>query len=407
LGCRSTFVYSRKQKAKKPRAVQPFRIANDQPMRPDPFPPLAVEGGPPSVPQGPPPWPLPLPAVREALLAAYADGSWGRYHGPYTERLREQLTALTGHSHAWLCASGTVAVELALRGLGIGPGDEVILGAYDFPGNFRSVEAVAAAVAPPTRAILVSHLHGHLADMPALRLLADKHQLALIEDACQVPGAMVAGRPAGSWGDCGVLSFGGSKLLTAGRGGAVVTSRPEVWQRIKVFAERGNDAYPLSELQAAVLLAQLPQLAALNAARARAVQYLKEKTEQSQKLLCLFAAPQGEWQPVYYKLPLRLDGQGEVQDEAQQEVMRRKFIAALQAEGVAADEGFRGFFRRSAQRCRHAGSLAEARRAATQTVLLHHPVLLEGEQTLAAVRHALDKVAWHLLRGENLSRGRH
>lgn len=353
------------------------------------------------------------------MLAAYADGSWGRYHGPHTERLREQLASLTGQSHAWLCASGTIAVELALRGLGIGPGDEVILSAYDFPGNFRAIEAVGAkpvlvdlapssyaidpqavadAISPLTRAVLVSHLHGHLADMPALKELATTYQLALIEDACQVPGALVAGKPAGAWGDCGVLSFGGSKLLTAGRGGAVVTSRPEVCQRIKVFAERGNDAYPLSELQAAVLVAQMPQLAARNDVRARAVKHLTEKTTYGRLLICVCEPSKAGWQPVFYKLPLRVYADGQTQDDAQQEVMRRQFIAALQAEGVAADEGFRGFFRRSAQRCRHVGALTEARRAATQTVLLHHPVLLEGEQTLAAVSQALDKVAWHVLR---------
>lgn len=405
----------------------PTLLPHTQPrMTPDPFPPLALDGGPPSIPQGPPSWPPPQPAVREALLAAYSDGSWGRYHGPHTQRLREQLAALTGHSHVWLCASGTVAVELALRGLNVGPGDEVILGAYDFPGNFRAIEAVGAhpvlvdllpgkytidpqavavAITPLTKAVLVSHLHGHLADMPALRLLAETHQLALIEDACQVPGALVAGRPAGNWGDCGVLSFGGSKLLTAGRGGAVVTSRPEVWQRIKVFAERGNDAYPLSELQAAVLLAQVPQLAAWNAARACAVQHVVDKTRQSRPLIWTFATSGDGWQPVYYKLPIRLCGEDGPQDESQQEVLRRRFIAALQAEGVAADEGFRGFFRRSAQRCRHVGSLAEARRAAAQTVLLHHPVLLEAEETLAAVAHALDKAAWHLLRSRHRSHG--
>ena len=383
-----------------------------------PFPPLALEGGPASVPQGPPPWPPVLPAVREALLAAYADGSWGRYHGPHTDRLKEHLADLTGQRHAWLCASGTIAVELALRGLGIGPGDEVILGAYDFPGNFRAIEAVGArpvlvdlapgsyvidpqaiavAVTPLTKGIIVSHLHGHLADMPALKSVAETHQLALIEDACQVPGALVANRPAGGWGDCGVLSFGGSKLLTAGRGGAVVTSRPEVWQRIKIFAERGNDAYPLSELQAAVLLAQLPQLAAWNAARRRAVAYLMDQTAHGRSLICAFKASGEGWQSVFYKLPLRVSAGEQPQDESRQEVMRRRFIAALQAEGVAADEGFRGFFRRSAGRCRQVGALAEARRAAAQTVLVHHPVLLEPDEMLAAVSHALDKVAWHVL----------
>src|SRR5262245_18803131 len=88
--------------------------------------------------------------------------------------------------------------------------------------------------------------------MARLRDLADQHRFAIIQDACQVPGAIVAGKQAGSWGDCGVFSFGGSKLLTAGRGGAIVTSRDDVLQRIKITCERGNNAFLFSELQAAV-----------------------------------------------------------------------------------------------------------------------------------------------------------
>src|SRR5438067_2324742 len=163
---------------------------------------LAIDGGEPVFPEGPPSWPRPDAAVKAALEAAYADGSWGRYHGPHCERLWELLTELCGTRHAWLCCSGTIAVELALRGLKITPGDEVILAAYDFPGNFRAIEAVgarpvlvdlapgtwtldidqvAAAVSRETKTIIASHLHGSLADMPRLRALADQHGLAIVE----------------------------------------------------------------------------------------------------------------------------------------------------------------------------------------------------------------------------------
>src|SRR5262245_62113859 len=138
-------------------------------------------------------WPRPSEAICAALAAAYADGSWGRYHGPHSDRLIELLCELCGIRHAWLCSSGTIAVEVALRGLKIIPGDEVILAAYDFPGNFRAIEAigarpvlvdlapdswtidvdqVAAAISPDTKAVIASHLHASLADMPRLRNLA-------------------------------------------------------------------------------------------------------------------------------------------------------------------------------------------------------------------------------------------
>ena len=84
---------------------------------------------------GPWPWPLDDAAVRLAMEGMIVDGSWGRYHGPHCGALSEALSGR--HNRRWveLCCSGTVAVELALRGLGVGPGDEVILAAYDFAGN--------------------------------------------------------------------------------------------------------------------------------------------------------------------------------------------------------------------------------------------------------------------------------
>jgi dTDP-4-amino-4,6-dideoxygalactose transaminase len=374
---------------------------------------LAIQGGTPLLPQGPPSWPRPDDEVRAALEAAYADGTWGRYHGPHCGRLKALLGELCGVSHAWLCSSGTAAVELALRGLRISTGDEVILAAYDFPGNFRAIEAVGArpvlidlapgtwtlamelvgsAISDQTKAVIVSHLHGSLADMKRLRQIADERGIAVVEDACQVPGAMVGGRPAGSWGDCGVLSFGGSKLLTAGRGGAVVTNREDVLQRIKIHCERGNDAYPLSELQAAVLAPQIPELAEQNARRLKAVNLLQAECERVAGLTPLRPAENGN-EAVFYKLPWLLAGNSDDCDQPDFEQLRGRFLAAIRAEGVALDEGFRGFARRSRERCRIVGDLANARRAAAGTVILHHPVLLESDVTIRLVAQAINKVS--------------
>src|SRR5207248_7949056 len=104
----------------------------------------ALLGGPPVRPQGPPDWPAADEAVREALLAAWRDGSWGKYHGGHVRRLEERLAADHGVGFALTCGSGTFAVELALRALKVGPGDEVVLAAYDYPGNFLAVHAVGA-----------------------------------------------------------------------------------------------------------------------------------------------------------------------------------------------------------------------------------------------------------------------
>jgi dTDP-4-amino-4,6-dideoxygalactose transaminase len=382
--------------------------------------PLATGGGTPAVPAGPPAWPQPDEEVSAALAAAYADGSWGKYSGPYSERLSSLLGELCGAEHVWLCSSGTIAVELALRGLKIGPGDEVILGAYDFPGNFRAVEAigarpvlvdlaaetwhldveqVAAAISLQTKAIIASHLHGSLVPMRELCPLAEQRGVAILEDACQVPGATIAGQPAGSWGDCGVLSFGGSKLLTAGRGGAIVSRRADVFQRIKVFSQRGNDAFPLSELQAAVLVPQIPKLAAANAKRLASVRELLSLCGEIQGLKPRALPVNADDVPAFYKLPFLLTGNNNDCDSPEFEQLRRRFIAAIQAEGVAMDEGFRGFARRTTNRCGVVGELTNARRAAAGTLLLHHPVLLAPAQAITQVAHAIRKVARAILAG--------
>src|SRR5262249_49154327 len=258
----------------------------------------AILGGSPVRPQGPPPWPLNDPEVAEALQAALRDRSWGKYHGPNVRRLEDALRTAFGVEHALTCGSGTFAVELALRALRIQPGDEVILAAYDYPGNFLSIHVVGAqpvlvdvapenwnldvrqlagAFSPHTRAVLVSHLHGGVVPMRELTASAHARGLAVIEDAAQCPGAVVEGRKAGAWGDVGILSFGGSKLLSAGRGGALLTHRADVLQRARTWNLRGNLVCPLSELQAAVLLPQIEKLDARNAQRASAVRELTER----------------------------------------------------------------------------------------------------------------------------------
>jgi dTDP-4-amino-4,6-dideoxygalactose transaminase len=361
-------------------------------------------GGEPAAPAGPPDWPLADESVRSALEAAFADGSWGRYYGPHCERLRAELTALHNVEHVVLCCSGTIGVELALRGLGVGAGDEVALAGYDFGGNFRAIEAVGArpllvdidpgtwcldvesldsAIGPETRAVIASHLHGGMAPMRRICELGQRRGLAVVEDACQAHGAVVDGRPAGAWGDAGVLSFGGSKLLTAGRGGAVLTDSPHVAQRIKVFAQRGNDVYALSELQAAVLPPQIDALEVRNRQRSGAAARLMRATASIAWLQPL--ADCGPGSPVFYKLPWLL---------SESRANEREIIAAaLEAEGVAIGEGFRGFVNRSDRRCRRAESLACSAAAAARTLVLHHPVLLAEDERLDQVAAAWGKVA--------------
>ena len=367
---------------------------------------LAIFGGNPTFPEGAPQWPQRNDDVRDSLLGAWEDGSWGQYRGPYGSQLVEELGDFHNVEYVMLTCSGTMAVELALRAVGVQPGDRVALAAYDFPGNFRAIEATGARpvlvdVSPhfvpsieliqrailefgPITALLVSHLHGNLADLKAIVELADQHDISVVEDACQVPGAKVGERRAGAGGHVGVLSFGGSKLLSAGRGGALLFGDAITHQRAKVFSERGNEAFPMSELQAAVVLPQLRRLNSDNQHRATSVERIRTHCQQlpGLQLVTSEVAPSS-----FYKLAWRFDNALSPWKD------RATLIQALAAEGFAVGEGFRGFARRSTRRCDKIGELRESQLAAEQTVLLHHPVLLEDSATVDRVIDGLRKVS--------------
>jgi dTDP-4-amino-4,6-dideoxygalactose transaminase len=366
----------------------------------------ALLGGEPVRPLGPPDWPGADEQVASALNTAVADGSWGKYDGGHVRHLEEQLAQAFGVRSALACSSGTFAVELALRALVVGPGSEVVLSAYDYSGNYLCVLALGAtpvlvdvdahnwnmdparlagALTPGTKAVIVSHLHGGLAPMREIRSLTDARGVPVVEDAAQAPGATVQGRPAGAWGAVGVLSFGGSKLLTAGRGGAILTSDPHVQQRARVHQFRGNTLAPLSELQAVALLPQLDALPAKHARRLAGVALLRERLREVPGLQ-FFENLATEGEPAYYKVGFQFDA-------AAFGLSRERFVAAARAEGVALDEGFRALHvGRSPGRFRQAGPLPEAERAHAGCVVLHHPVLLGAPADVEQVPRAIDKV---------------
>jgi dTDP-4-amino-4,6-dideoxygalactose transaminase len=348
------------------------------------------------------PWPLADPLVADVLSQMARDGTWGRYDGPHAERLSEALAQYHAIESVYLCASGTFAVELALRALGVQAGDEVVLAAYDFPGNFRAVEAIGATAvlvdiergstcldsicleeacrSGKVRAIIVSHLHGGLADMAKICHFAHNANVGVVEDACQAVGADVQGRKAGTWGDVGTLSFGGSKLLTAGRGGALLTRRADVLQRAKIFCERGNHAFPLSEMQAAVLLPQLQQLDQRNRLRRSQASILGDALKLVTALSPITTLDRGA--ASLYKLGWQL------QSPDPSALTRDIVLQAAWKIGADLGAGFRGFARRGERRCRRVGELPNSEAAAQQTILLHHSLFLtattEELQWLAA-----------------------
>lgn len=240
-----------------------------------------------------------------AAIARVVEAGWFVL-GPEVDAFEAEFAAACGARCAVGVGNGTDGITLALRALDVGPGDEVIVPAMTaaFTGlaviacgaipRIVDVEpetltidpaACAAAVTARTKAIVPVHLYGQAADMTAIRAIAERHTLAIVEDCCQAHLATENGVPVGTRSHAGVFSFYPTKNLGAiGDGGAVITSNEALATRLRRLRNGGQrDRYHhveaginsrLDELQAAVLRARLPLLAAWTARRrALASQY--------------------------------------------------------------------------------------------------------------------------------------
>ena len=236
-------------------------------------------------------------AVRQAIERVVSSGWY--VLGPEVAAFEAEFAAAAGAAHAVGVGTGTDAIALILKGLDIGPGDEVITtplsAAYtalavmmvgarpvfadiDPARHTLAPAAVEAAITPRTKAILPVHLYGQAADLGGLGALASKHGLALVEDACQAHLATADGRPVGTVGAAGAFSFYPTKNLGClGDGGAIVTGDAALAARLRRLRNGGqtnryHHAEPglnsrLDEMQAAVLRARLPFLQGWTARR--------------------------------------------------------------------------------------------------------------------------------------------
>jgi perosamine synthetase len=366
----------------------------------------ALLGGPAIRPEGPPQWPFPNEAVECALLDCYSSGAWGEYHGPNVAHLEDELAQWFGVPSVQTCASGTLAMEIALKAMGVGPGSEVILAGYEYEPTFLSIHqlgavpvlvdllpdslaldpaAVERAITPSTRAIIASHLHGTVSDFVTLRHLADTYRIRLVEDISQASGGLANGKKLGQLGDVGILSFGGSKLISAGRGGAIVIAQSNLVHRVKREFHRGIQQFAaLSELQACVIRAQWTQIEQTTAHRHRQVQRLRRQIADIPGLTCL-ATSLASIVPGYYKL-------GFLFEEAAYGMPRDRFVQAMRAEGIAFDVGYRALqVGRSPNRYKASEPLPNAERAGNAVVILHHPVLSLGDGEVDQVAESVRK----------------
>ena len=316
-------------------------------------------------------------AVAQAAEPLLQTNGWRMYTGPQQEQLISQLGQLLSAKHVGLTCSGSAALEMLLRGCRLASGDEVLLSAYDYPGNFAAIENCGARPAlvdvapdswnlsvpsldetwtPACKVLIASHLHGQLQDMHCLEQWCTDRQVLLIQDACQALGASIGGRPLGQWGQATIVSFGGSKVISAGRGGAWCTNDDSLAQHVRLASGVGSGAYELSELQAAIVLAQLPWLPRITR-QCREYFAGKLATIDKNRLVAPWAE-QVETTAFYQAGWLLKDLES---------------IPHSDAYG----KGFDGFHRRSSRRCRRVGNLENAMVVTSRTITQHHRVALQ------------------------------
>lgn len=225
--------------------------------------------------------------------------------GPFTEEFEAQLATLAGRRFAVACSSGTAGLHLAVRGLGIGVGDEVITTPFSFVASANCIlferavprfvdieeetlgmdpDRVEAVASNGTRALIPVHVYGNPCRIDTLEALARSHGWSLIEDSCEALGGHLDARPLGSFGDASVFAFYPNKQITTGEGGVVLTDDADLAERMRSMRNQGRDAdgtwmhhirlgfnYRIDELSAALGVAQLERLAELRAGRDRVV----------------------------------------------------------------------------------------------------------------------------------------
>ncbi len=279
-------------------------------------------------------------ALDDAVLQVLRSG---QYIGGATINAFESAFAKAiGCQHAIGCNSGTDALVLALRGLGIGPGDEVITCSFSFFATAEAISAVGAkpvfvdveessylidldqveaAITPATRALMPVHLFGRPVDMGRVMAIAMAHGLKVIEDCAQATGASWDGRPVGSWGDAGCFSFFPTKNLgAAGDGGAVTCRDDALAQRVRELAVHGMPRRylhtslgynsRLDALQAAVLNVKLPHLETWVNRRRAVAQAYRQQLGDLPNLHLPEAGPAGHsWNQFVVRVPSCPGGQ--------------------------------------------------------------------------------------------------
>ncbi len=402
---------------------------------------LAVESGHPVRTTPFPPWPHFDEELIEAVANVLRSGQVNYHTGPHGRLFEQEFAASVDCRHAVAVANGTVALELALGALGIGPGDEVVVPCRSFIASasccltggakvaFAEVdrvsqnltaETIRAALTPRTKAIIAVHLFGWPCEMDPILQLAAEHNLYVIEDCAQAHGATYRGQPVGSFGHAAAFSFCQDKILsTGGEGGMLTTNDRSLWERVWSYKDHGKSweavnrphtgnafrwlhdsigtNWRMTEMQAALGREVLRKLPEWVATRRR---YAAMLTGRLRRLPQLRVPPMpadmampADIEHAYYKYNLFLQPSW-----LKPGWSRDHFTRALQAEGIPCGSGicpeiyleaaFDGSPMRPAQRFRVAKELGE-----TSLMLQVHPTLRERD--ILDTCKAIEKVVYH------------
>ncbi|HNS32438.1 MAG TPA: DegT/DnrJ/EryC1/StrS family aminotransferase [bacterium] len=334
---------------------------------------LAIEGGVPVNKEKFPMWPSFSQKSIEKVSEPLKTGKVNYWTGKIGVEFEKAWAKWNGAKYGITTTNGTSALHTAVAGLGIGPGDEIICPSYSFiASSFCVLQAGALPIfadvndshtlnpddienkiTEKTKAIIVVHLYGIVADLDPIIAIAKKHNLYVIEDCAQCFGGMYKGRKTGTIGDVGCFSFCQSKhFTTGGEGGAVITDNEDLWWNCQSFRDHGYDVqermrlleleaklyyvhkrvgfnYRMTEMQSIVGMCELERLDSWNLpARRRNGRYLTEALK-SHPLVISAPLDTPERENAYWWAPFVLDSE-------KLKVTVKQFVSAMEAEGVPA-----------------------------------------------------------------------
>jgi perosamine synthetase len=330
----------------------------------------AILGGKPVRTAAFPSWPVIDQTEDKAWMEVLHSGKWFRGYGQQVNQFEEAWAKMNGAPFCVATANGTSSLWAVLEGLGVGPGDEVILPPYTFiatlnvvllqyalpifvdtdPDSFQiDAQKIEAAITERPTAIMPVHIGGSPADLDAILAIGAKHKIPVIEDACQAHLGQWRGHNLGSLGRAGCFSFQASKNLNAGEGGAILTGDPDLAQKCYAFHNncrgrniagynfqymgRSGANLRMTEFQAALLMAQMTRVEEQTRIRNENAAYLTRLLKQIPgiKPATLY---EGCTRSAYHLYMFRYEA------EAFRDLPRSKFLRALDAEGIPCSSGY-------------------------------------------------------------------